>query len=162
MLDREVYLSQLAVFRASAAVVIRDGDGRVLLVEPTYKPRWELPGGAVEPDESPYLAAARELREELGLDLAVGRLLSVDHRRPTERNPAAMLHFLFAGPVLSRHEIEQIQLPPAELRAFRFVDPEDAPGMLGPRIGPRLRHAVAAADTDTADYLDEGHPPGVR
>lgn len=159
MLDRDTYLSQLAVFRASAAVVIRDAEGRVLVVEPTYKPRWELPGGAVDPDESPYLAAVREVREELGLDLAVGRLLVTDHARPTERTPVAMLHFLFAGPTLTAAESAGIRLPPTELSDVRFVDVRDAQEMVGSRIGPRLRHALSAADTGTAYYLENGQVP---
>jgi 8-oxo-dGTP pyrophosphatase MutT (NUDIX family) len=51
----------------------------VLVVNPTYKPRWELPGGAVEEDESPDTAAVREIAEELGIERTVGRLLTVDY-----------------------------------------------------------------------------------
>ncbi|HEY9339368.1 MAG TPA: NUDIX hydrolase, partial [Kribbella sp.] len=43
----------------AAGVLFRAVDGRVLLVEPSYKPNWEIPGGAVEADESPWAAAAR-------------------------------------------------------------------------------------------------------
>jgi 8-oxo-dGTP pyrophosphatase MutT (NUDIX family) len=49
-----------------AAVLFTDTGGRVLLVEPTYKDYWEVPGGAVDADESPYDAAVREVKEELG------------------------------------------------------------------------------------------------
>lgn len=61
-----------------AAVLFTDPAGRVLLVEPTYKDYWEVPGGAVDADESPYDAAMRELKEELGLSVSPGRLLVVD------------------------------------------------------------------------------------
>lgn len=156
MLDRETYLAKLAVFRASAAVVIRDGGGKVLVVEPTYKPRWELPGGAVDPGESPRTAVIREIGEELGLELSVGRVLVVDQTQPSDRTPVAMLHFLFEGPTLGPADAGRIRLPPAELAAFRFVDARDAQQMVGARIGPRLRHALAAADTGTAYYLEDG------
>ncbi len=42
-----------------AGVLFRDVRSRLLLVEPTYKPNWENPGGAVEVGESPWATAAR-------------------------------------------------------------------------------------------------------
>lgn len=62
--------------RMAAASVLVDDDGRVILVRPTYRPGWDLPGGVVEQDEAPLAAARRELAEELGLDRAPGRLLA--------------------------------------------------------------------------------------
>ncbi|WP_169813104.1 NUDIX domain-containing protein [Nocardia jejuensis] len=61
-----------------AGLLFVDELGRVLLVEPTYKDHWELPGGVVEGGESPGAAAVREVREELGLDVPLGQLLVVD------------------------------------------------------------------------------------
>lgn len=55
--------------------MIQDAHGRVLVVEPTDKSTWEVPGGAVEADESPRRACHREIAEGLGLELVVGRLL---------------------------------------------------------------------------------------
>jgi ADP-ribose pyrophosphatase YjhB (NUDIX family) len=43
-----------------------DAADRMLLVEPAYQNYWEIPGGAVEADESPSEAAVREPTEELG------------------------------------------------------------------------------------------------
>ena len=56
------------------AAVLRDGD-RVLLCHRSPRRRWypdvwDLPGGHVEPGEGPGAALARELREELGIDVA--------------------------------------------------------------------------------------------
>jgi 8-oxo-dGTP pyrophosphatase MutT (NUDIX family) len=59
----------------AVGALFRDEDGRVLLEDPTYKPTWDLPGGAVEKEESPYAACRREVAEELGLDRPPGRVL---------------------------------------------------------------------------------------
>jgi 8-oxo-dGTP diphosphatase len=60
--------------------VIRDGDGRLLLVQRGTEPargKWSLPGGRVEPGETVEAAAAREVREETGLMVTIGALLAV-------------------------------------------------------------------------------------
>jgi 8-oxo-dGTP diphosphatase len=54
--------------RVSADAIIRDQAGRLLLVNPNYKPDWDLPGGMAEANEAPIDAVRRELREELGAD----------------------------------------------------------------------------------------------
>lgn len=77
-----------------AHVLATDGDGRILVVRTTYLgPGWMLPGGRVEHDETPHEAAARETREETGLDVAVDRLLMVDARKGRD------VSFIFAGHV---------------------------------------------------------------
>lgn len=55
----------LAAKRMGSGVLFTDELGRALLVEPTYKDYWEIVGGAVEQDESPYQAAIRLPQEEL-------------------------------------------------------------------------------------------------
>ncbi len=59
----------------AAGAVVRDDDGRVLLVLRARDPsrgRWSIPGGRVEPGETLEQAAAREVLEETGLRVAVG------------------------------------------------------------------------------------------
>ncbi|WP_135826170.1 NUDIX hydrolase [Halorussus ruber] len=57
--------------------LVRDGDGRIVLVRNRWSDGWVLPGGDVEPGESLREAAVREVREETGLDASVERPLAV-------------------------------------------------------------------------------------
>ncbi len=61
-----------------AAVALVDSDGRVLLAQrpagKTLAGMWEFPGGKVEAGETPERALIRELKEELGLDVAASCL----------------------------------------------------------------------------------------
>lgn len=64
----------------AAGAVITDAAGRVLLVLRGHEPqsgRWSIPGGRVEPGETPAEAAAREVLEETGLTVRVVRELGV-------------------------------------------------------------------------------------
>ncbi|MBD8020898.1 NUDIX hydrolase [Brevibacterium gallinarum] len=59
----------------AAGAVVADGCGRVLLVKRGLQPhrgRWSVPGGTVEPGETWQQAAAREVFEETGLQVAIG------------------------------------------------------------------------------------------
>ena len=58
----------------AVGTLIRDGDGRILLVQ-HVEGRWQLPGGAIDPDESPADAVRRECREEASVDVEPGRVL---------------------------------------------------------------------------------------
>ncbi|HYC01960.1 MAG TPA: NUDIX domain-containing protein [Azospirillaceae bacterium] len=74
-------------------VLVRDGEGRVLLLRHSYVKGWHLPGGGVDRRESVPAAAARELREETGL-VAEGapRILSLHARlRPWASDHVALV-----------------------------------------------------------------------
>lgn len=62
------------------AAIVRDG--RLLAAQRAHPPalagQWELPGGKVEPGEDDRVALARECREELGIEIAVGPRLTGD------------------------------------------------------------------------------------
>jgi 8-oxo-dGTP diphosphatase len=63
-----------------AAAIVQAG--RVLAAQRSYPAEladcWEFPGGKVEPGEKPTAALAREIREELGVDVAVHERLGGD------------------------------------------------------------------------------------
>ena len=120
--------------RVSSDAIIRDSSGRILLVDPTYKPDWDLPGGMAEANEPPADAVRRELREELGLDLQVGDLLCVDWVSP--HGPwDDLLNFIFDGRTLSSSDINGLRLVDSELRAFEFCDEGQPKNASGPMSG---------------------------
>ncbi len=58
------------------AVIFGEG-ATVLLCHRTDRDAWNLPGGRVEPNESPWAAVVREVEEEVGLHVRVKCLLGV-------------------------------------------------------------------------------------
>ncbi|GHF04282.1 MULTISPECIES: NUDIX hydrolase [Streptomyces] len=144
----------------AAGVLLFDEDDRVLLVDPTYKPGWEFPGGVVEPGEPPARAGMREVAEEIGIELpAVPRLLVVDWEPPTPPGYGG-LRFLFDGGRLTGADARRLLLPGSELRGWRFVTEDEATSMLPPVRLSRLRWALRARERGRALNLEAGVPVG--
>lgn len=142
----------------AAGVLLFDERDRVLLVDPTYKPGWEFPGGVVERGEAPARAAMREVTEETGLELdAVPRLLVVDWEPPAPPGYGG-LRLLFDGGRLTGAQADRVLLPGSELRGWRFVTEEEAAGMLPPVRYERLRWALRARERGTVLNLEAGVP----
>lgn len=80
-------------WKVSVNALIETSDG-MLLVKPSYKKGWDLPGGIVESDESPVEGLRREIVEELGTSAEIGGLRCVDYiRSDWESRPVIMLIF---------------------------------------------------------------------
>ncbi|MFH9086595.1 MULTISPECIES: NUDIX domain-containing protein [unclassified Streptomyces] len=144
----------------AAGVLLFDEHDRVLLVDPTYKPGWEFPGGVVERGEAPARAGMREVAEETGIHLReVPRLLVVDWERPVPPGFGG-LRLLFDGGRLGSGEASRVLLPGPELRAWRFATEQEAAAMLPPVRYERLRWALRARERGSALYLEAGVPVG--
>lgn len=128
----------MATPRVAAGALIRDAEGRILIVKPSYKDGWDIPGGYVEPGESPAAACRRELREELGIDRRLGRLLLVDWApHPDEGDK---LLFIFDGGSLT--DIHDVAPDGEEIAEARFVVSSDIVSLMPERLVRRIRTAV--------------------
>ncbi len=137
-----------------AGAVITDPEGRVLLVEPTYKDTWEIPGGVVEVGEAPAEACERECREELGMDVPIGRLLVLDHQTLEGRGDSTML--LYDGGSLDG--TEAFSLPADELRSARFIQADSLNRLTTERLAARVVAALEAIRAGTVIELHGSLP----
>ena len=142
--------------RVSADAILRDPQGHILLVNPRYKPDWDLPGGMAEANESPADVVRRELREELGLDAQIGGLLCVDWVSP--HSPwDDLVSFIFDGGVLDEDAIAGLRLTDDELAAFEFCDEGQVKERLRPYVWRGVSVALEALTTGRARYLQDGY-----
>jgi ADP-ribose pyrophosphatase YjhB (NUDIX family) len=143
--------------RVAADALLRDAAGRVLLVNPTYKPGWDLPGGMAEANEPPEKAVVRELGEELGLNITLRSLLVVDWVPP--HGPwDDQIAFIFDGGTLDAHQTRTMRPRDEELSEAVFVPLEETHGLLRERLRNRLDAAVRALGEGRPVYLHDGRP----
>ena len=151
------FTAKLPTKRMAADCLFTDETGRLLVLEPPYKSTWDIAGGVVERDESPRLAAQREVREELGLSVEPGDLLAVDWLSRSG-DFTEMIAFLFNGGVLAPGDIDQIVIDPAEARCFRFVALDEAERLLDTEQFRRVAAGLEARRSGATVYLENGLP----
>lgn len=147
---------ELPAIPASAGALVFDEEGRLLILRPTYKSGWTIPGGVMEADgETPWEACQREVREECGIDVSRGRLVCMDFRRPRPGRPGG-IRFLFDCGALDGRELARIVVQPEEICDYRMAAPPDALVLLRRPIRRRVR---AARRGRGLVYLEDGRPP---
>ena len=146
----------LPVSRVRGGAHLRPG-GRLLILKPTYKSGWTIPGGVMEADgESPWEACQREVREETGLEVSRGRLAAMDFRRPREGRPGG-IRFLFDCGQVSDQELASLKLQPEEISESRLAPLPDALALLRGPIRRRVRAATKPGSRALV-YLEDGRP----
>ena len=153
------YVASLARKRMAAGALCRDRAGRVLLVDPVYRDTWDLPGGAVEAEESPHAACRREVAEELGLDRPVGRVLAVDWVPSRPERPEGLI-VVYDGGVLTTKDIKAIVVQDGELADFAFVHPDQVARRVTPLVARRISACLEALAAGTVASLEGGSPAG--
>ena len=145
----------LPAIPASAGALIFDQAGRLLILKPTYKTGWTIPGGVMEADgETPWEACRREVREECGLEVRRGRLACVDFRPARPERPGG-IRFLFDCGAAEDAELAAITVQPEEIAEYRLVPLDTALELLRAPIRRRVR---AAARHRRCVYLENGRP----
>lgn len=136
---------------AAGALFVRAGGDEVLLVHKTYGVGWDIPGGYVEPGESPAQACRREVAEELGIDRSPGRLLVHDWA-PNPGEGDKVLYVFDGGGIDDRG----IVLQAAELDRWGWVRTDRLDEYVVARLSRRLRCALAARACGVSLYLERG------
>jgi len=152
----------LPAIQVSAGALIFDQASRLLILKPTYKTGWTIPGGVMEADgETPWQACQREVREECGLDVGSGRLVCTDFRLPAPRNPGG-IRFLFDCGALDDSAFTAVVLQADEITEHRLLPLADALPLLRKPIRRRVRAVRkrnGAPRKHAIVYLENGRPP---
>ena len=143
--------------RIIAQALVRDASGRVMVCELTYKRYWDLPGGVVDPHESPAQALCRELAEELGVEARI-RCLRVTSWLPPWRGWDDAMLFVFE--VSLDREASDFVLQRKEIAGIHFIADDEFDAHLAPYTARVLRQANRAAAAGVAGvYLEDGQHP---
>jgi ADP-ribose pyrophosphatase YjhB (NUDIX family) len=152
---------ELPAVPASASALIFDEQRRLLILRPTYKSGWTIPGGVMENDgETPWQACRREVREECGIEVTTARLACVDFRPPRPGH-AGGIRFLFDCGQLDAIALRGIGLQRAEISEHRLVPVADALALLRKPIRRRVRATIrrdGKARRSCTVYLEDGRP----
>lgn len=146
---------RIATPRVAAGALFRDAAGRVLLVKPTYKDGWDIPGGYAHPGEAPLAACRREQLEELGRAWPVQSQPLVVDWAPAPGEGDKLL-FVFDGGTLPDGALDGVTLADGEIGDARLVEPEEFDAYLPDRLARRLRLALQAGEQRRTIYAEHG------
>ncbi|MFF5101579.1 NUDIX hydrolase [Streptomyces sp. NPDC000134] len=121
-----------AKFVVGVTGVVRDGEGRVLLLRHRMWPpgrQWGLPSGFAHKGEDFRRTVVREVKEETGLDVTVGELVMLNSGLRT-RLEVAYEARLAGG---------ELRLDPMEILEARWCRPEELPEDVQPVCRPLVR-----------------------
>jgi len=143
----------LPMIPVSAGALIFDSTGRLLILKPTYKTGWTIPGGIMEANgETPWEACRREVREECGIDVRAARLACTDFRPARPGRPGG-IRYLFDCGQADDAALAAITLQPAEIAEYQLASLDAALTLLRP---PVRRRVGAATRRRRFVYLENG------
>ncbi len=134
--------------RLAAGARILNLSGELLIVKPSYKSYWHIPGGVVEKSESPLEACVREVREEIGWSIEPECLLAVNHEREKTDYQSKVI-FVFDGGIISDQDISQLVLQKNEISEIKFIPLKSCSDFLDP-----VMSRIITSIDDHPKYLD--------
>ena len=135
-------------------ILLFNSEGKFLIVKPTYRDHWLMPGGLIDANEAPKRGAIRELQEEIGLVIDKLDLLCVAYHRDDDGVKGDRVVFVFDGGLLREAQIAAISLGEDELSEYCFVTLAEALPMLGPLFEKRIPGALEARKEGRISYLE--------
>jgi 8-oxo-dGTP diphosphatase len=153
MTSDKAYTASLPKKRMGSGCLFFDEHGNILLVKPTYKPGWEIPGGSVEDNESPKQCCRREIQEELGIEREIGKLLVIDYNSETDEKTESLM-FIFDGGTLTSSDTESIRLRRDELSEFRLFNVANLPEEMSIALRSRVLMAWEQKTQNSDTYLE--------
>lgn len=157
----QTYAKGLSTKRMGTGALLFNDRNELLIVKPSYKDHWSIPGGVVDTDESPRAACIREVQEEVGMTLTTCDFVCVDYVPVGEKDEC--LQFIFWGGTIDKKAINSISIDHDEISEYRFATLDDAPALLGGLsrgLVKRLPVCLEAIDKKTGVYLEDGQSNG--
>ncbi len=150
------YLESLPKKRSGVGVLFFDELKNVLIVKANYKKDgWQVPGGVIDADESPRQALIREIKEEINLDIKEEDLkFTVMEYGKAYGDTNEGYEFFFSGGVLSKEQIQKINIREDELDEYKFVPLNEALSLMRPSIRRRSEMTLKVLGTGIPMYYE--------
>lgn len=139
----------------SAGVLFFNISHQLLLVKPSYKDHWGIPGGVIDQYESPRSACVREVKEELGLAIPSPQFVCVEYYPNTNNGKGESLQFMFYGGILNPQDIARIKLAESEISDYKFVNIAETLTTVSEGMAKRLPSALESIRTGVPVYLEK-------
>jgi len=149
------YYKNLPKKRMGAGALIFNEQDELLILKPNYKDHWSIPGGTVDENESPIQCCLREIKEEIGLELAEIKFLCIDYNSASQEKSES-LQFIFLCGNLTADLIAKIKVQQDEIDEFKFVKVEEALPLLNDKLRKRIQGCLKSIKSKKAVYLENG------
>jgi len=150
----EIFFRDLPKRHMSAGSLIFNSKQEMLIVKPSYKNYWQIPGGHSDAGETLRETAARETFEEIGIHVTITAMLCVN-MNPAKGPVPDNIQSVFDAGILSDDQISQIHLQNEEIVEYMFLPVAQAMPKLGPPHQRIVGQAIRARELGTCFYLED-------